>query len=129
MGGRVGLKGTDGAETLRRARELGAAPEARQKARRALAKLAPIRDELVLLTCAGAMGEDIARELGFQVEVVYEPGQGGAAGPAESGGRPALDSEDRKGPAVNFADGGSGDALDPEGVGSGAGAGAEGVAA
>ncbi len=39
MGGRVGLKGTDGQETLRRATLKGAKPEAPQKAMIALTKL------------------------------------------------------------------------------------------
>ena len=36
MGGRVGLKGSDGAETLRRARELGAEPHSPARAVQAL---------------------------------------------------------------------------------------------
>lgn len=77
MGGRVGLKGTDGADTLRRALALGAAPEATDKARRALQKLTSLQDELVIVTCGGAMGESVARALGFTTEVVYRPGTAG----------------------------------------------------
>ncbi len=79
MGGRVGLKGTDGALALRRALELGAVPEAAGKASRALAKLTPIKEELIVVTCEGAMGEAVARELGFAVEIAYRPPS--AAGP------------------------------------------------
>lgn len=85
MGGRVGLKGTDGAEALQRALELGAVPEATTKAARALQNLMPIKDQLLIVTCAGDMGETVARELGFSVEVVYRPGH--ADSPAENGTR------------------------------------------
>ncbi len=73
MGGRVGLKGTDGPEALQKALELGAVPEAETKARRALEKLLPIRDDVLIVTCAGEMGERVARQLGFATEVAYRP--------------------------------------------------------
>jgi predicted polyphosphate/ATP-dependent NAD kinase len=70
MGGRVGLKGTDGQyeEALRR----GAEPEA---ARRATATLDLIRSEPVsFLTCEGEMGEETLRASGIDTfEVVYHP--------------------------------------------------------
>lgn len=70
MGGRVGLKGTDGAEVLQQAISLGAVPEANSKARRALKELLPLQPKLQICTYPGAMGEDVAKELGFQTEVV-----------------------------------------------------------
>jgi len=73
MGGKVGLKGTDGKEILERARELGSEPEAPLKAVRALKKLLPIKEDLTLYVPAGAMGEDEAKEAGLDYEVVYSP--------------------------------------------------------
>lgn len=70
MGGRVGLKGTDG--VLEEAIRLGALPMAPAKAARALKSLAGLRDELVILTGSGELGERVALELGFDVQVVYE---------------------------------------------------------
>lgn len=74
MGGRVGLKGTDGAEILEQALSLGAVPEARIKAKQALAELLPLQSKLKILTYPGAMGQDVAEELGFQALVVGEMG-------------------------------------------------------
>lgn len=70
MGGRVGLKGTDG--VLEEALRLGAQPMAPAKAARALNSLLGFREEMVLLTGAGELGERVARELGFKVQVVHE---------------------------------------------------------
>ena len=64
MGGRVGLKGSDGADVLRRARALGARPESPTRARETLRMLRSL-DGLELITFAGAMGEDEARSEGF----------------------------------------------------------------
>jgi predicted polyphosphate/ATP-dependent NAD kinase len=66
MGGRVGLKGSDGAETLRRARELGATPEAGNRARVALEALRRSLPEAGIVTWPGEMGEDAALAAGFQ---------------------------------------------------------------
>jgi predicted polyphosphate/ATP-dependent NAD kinase len=63
MGGSVGLKGTDGAETLDRARALGAQPVAPARAMRALTRLAGAAIEL--LTCPGAMGGEVAQRAGL----------------------------------------------------------------
>lgn len=71
MGGKVGLKGTDGKDILKKAIELGASMEAPRKARKALERLIDIKEELLIVTCSGIMGEDIARDLGFKVKVVY----------------------------------------------------------
>lgn len=71
MGGRVGLKGTDGVEILEKAIELGARKEAPSKALKALEKLLPIKDDLLVLTVTGDMGENQCRALGFNYKLVH----------------------------------------------------------
>jgi predicted polyphosphate/ATP-dependent NAD kinase len=84
LGGRVGLKGTDGMADA--AIALGARPLASQKAARALAGLKetcpdptrsdqtrPEKDGVILLTPPGSMGEDIARAAGFSPRVPDMP--------------------------------------------------------
>ena len=73
MGGAVGLKGTDGKEILKKAVALGAKPIAPAKARSFLSHLKPVKDSVSLLVGAGLMGEDEARGLGFNLEVIGEP--------------------------------------------------------
>jgi predicted polyphosphate/ATP-dependent NAD kinase len=70
VGGRVGLKGSDGVEILRRALELGAAREAPSRAAQAVHRLAGLRDRVTIVTYPGEMGEDEARAAGFRVEVL-----------------------------------------------------------
>src|SRR5690625_4565362 len=70
MGGKVGLKGTDGKEILAQAIARGAKPESPAKAARALAEIAHLKDDIHLLTCPGDLGEAIARELGFTHTVI-----------------------------------------------------------
>ncbi len=70
MGGRVGLKGTDG--VLAQAQRLGAKPIAPERAVEALAELARMLQDtgalrIAWLTCSGTMGEDILRDAGFSV--------------------------------------------------------------
>ena len=55
MGGKVALKGTDGKETLDKARERGARPESLKKTERALEKLRPYSGQLQLLTVSGRL--------------------------------------------------------------------------
>ena len=70
MGGRVGLKGTDGREILEKAIALGAQPWARKRAEAALKALLPLREEIVLVTYPSPMGEEIVRDCGFTLEVI-----------------------------------------------------------
>ena len=73
MGGRVALKGTDGRDTLHRARQRGATPVAPGRARRALQRLGAGEVDVELLVAPGVMGADIARELGLAHEVIGTP--------------------------------------------------------
>lgn len=81
LGGRVGLKGSDGVEVQAQARALGAQPQAGARAQQALQELTPIRDTFRLVTFPGEMGEDAARGAGFACQVIGEiiPGQTTAA--------------------------------------------------
>lgn len=72
MGGRVGLKGTDGEEVLQEAIRRGAKKESPVKAKKALEELTPLKDKIQIITCPGEMGEDAAKDLGFKVEVLEE---------------------------------------------------------
>jgi predicted polyphosphate/ATP-dependent NAD kinase len=77
MGGRVGLKGSDGEETLRRARELGATPSAPGRVVEVLMGLSPIKAQIELITYPEEMGETEAREAGFEPRIIgrIDPGR------------------------------------------------------
>ncbi len=81
LGGRVGLKGSDGVEIQRQARALGAQPQAYLRAGQALAELVAMRNEFELLTPPGEMGADIARLSGFVPHILgaIQPGNTSAA--------------------------------------------------
>jgi predicted polyphosphate/ATP-dependent NAD kinase len=70
IGGRVGLKGSDGADIVHRAWELGARPLAPRRAGEALAASLALVPGVVVVTAAGTMGEDEARALGVEPVVV-----------------------------------------------------------
>jgi predicted polyphosphate/ATP-dependent NAD kinase len=77
MGGRVGLKGTDG--VVEEAIRLGAEPVAPAKASQTLRLLHELlegearRVSLQWVTCSGAMGEDALREAGFNgISILHE---------------------------------------------------------
>ena len=70
MGGRCGLKGTDGAEILERARSLGGVPEAPDRAATALRQLAHLRSDIEVVTVSGDMGETEAIAGGFEPVVL-----------------------------------------------------------
>ena len=71
MGGSVGLKGTDGKETLDEAVRRGAVRIA--GARMAAALASADLSGSAILTCGGEMGSLALRQLGLTAEIVYEP--------------------------------------------------------
>lgn len=71
MGGRVGLKGTDGPEILQRAMELGATPVAPHRAVEALQVLRiSSKTPPEIVTCPREMGEEPAKEAGFIPQLI-----------------------------------------------------------
>ncbi|WP_226041074.1 ATP-NAD kinase family protein [Natrinema sp. DC36] len=81
MGGRVGLKGTDG--NVEEARRRGAEPRAPDRAREALQSLHRRAPDLTVYTAAGVLGEQASRDAGFEPTVVYEPGAAGDDGSSD----------------------------------------------
>jgi predicted polyphosphate/ATP-dependent NAD kinase len=71
MGGRVGLKGTDGKVAEARAR--GAEPRAPDRARRALSALAGRLPDATVLAWGDPMGASLARGAGFDPDVLGGP--------------------------------------------------------
>jgi NAD+ kinase len=71
MGGRVGLKGTDG--KVAEARERGAEPRAPDRAREALERLHELAPGATVLAYGPPMGADVARDAGYEPEVVGHP--------------------------------------------------------
>jgi len=70
MGGRVGLKGSDSEEILKQAKELGAEPESPGRAAAALREISRLKDSVELVTYPDEMGEDEAKENGFNPTVI-----------------------------------------------------------
>jgi predicted polyphosphate/ATP-dependent NAD kinase len=70
MGGRVGLKGTDGPEILKKAIQLGAKPVSRRRTGEALKALLSLKDSVDLFTCPRKMGEEIAIDCGFEPQII-----------------------------------------------------------
>lgn len=71
MGGKVGLKGTDGQDVLEEALRRGASPEAPIKAKKALEQLKSISDQLILYVAGGEMGADLLKDTAFNYEIIH----------------------------------------------------------
>ncbi|MBC8590268.1 ATP-NAD kinase family protein [Wansuia hejianensis] len=70
VGGRAGLKGSDGEEILKKALERGGTLESGNKTKTALEELLELKDKVEFVTSYGAMGENIVKELGFIYELI-----------------------------------------------------------
>lgn len=70
LGGRVGLKGSDGADIQRRALKLGAVAESPRRAQLALEMLSPLKEQFEVFTSPGEMGEDVVSRCGLGATVV-----------------------------------------------------------
>jgi predicted polyphosphate/ATP-dependent NAD kinase len=70
VGGSVALKGSD--DMVKHALALGAELKANARAQTALTVLLPYQDEIVIYTVNSQMGEHAAKNLGFNVELVYQ---------------------------------------------------------
>jgi predicted polyphosphate/ATP-dependent NAD kinase len=75
LGGRVGLKGSDGAAIQEKAMALGAIPRAQERASESLRRLKPVAG-LEIITYPGEMGEDVARRCSFEPTVIGSIRQG-----------------------------------------------------
>jgi len=112
MGGRVGLKGTDG--KVAEARERGAEPRAPERARTALDALGERRDDVTVVTAAGEMGAEAARDAGFDPEVVheYDPDPDGPSATSAADTRAAVRAFVDAGVDIVLFVGGDGTAVD-----------------
>ena len=70
LGGRVGLKGTDGPDILEKARELGGKPVSEKRTKEALQKLESLKDSVELITYPRQMGEKAALDGGFSPKII-----------------------------------------------------------
>ena len=70
IGGKVGLKGSDGKRIQQKALTLGAKPASPRRSIEALEQLKPILGDIEILTYPGSMGEDELLSVGFSPTVI-----------------------------------------------------------
>ena len=70
IGGKVGLKGSDGDEIRNKALSMGAVIEAPLKASKALAELRELAGKIDVITCPGLMGGREAEDAGFRPQIL-----------------------------------------------------------
>ena len=71
IGGSVALKGSDGEGVAEQAVALGATAKSNARAALALEILLPYKDNIVIHTVSGSMGESTANALGFTTQLIY----------------------------------------------------------
>ncbi|HCP96187.1 MAG TPA: ATP-NAD kinase, partial [Pseudoalteromonas sp.] len=72
LGGSVALKGSDGEDTAAKAIALGAEPKSNSRTKAALEVLVPHQSNITIYTVNDEMGEQTAKSLGFNTQVVYQ---------------------------------------------------------
>lgn len=72
LGGKVGLKGSDGIEIVKRALSLGAIPQAEIRTLKALENLKN-KNIINFYTSSGNMGENICKKLNINYNIIYNP--------------------------------------------------------
>ena len=72
VGGAVALKGSDGIEISQQAMALGAKPQSQQRTRSCLQAIQQQADQCVIYTAANDMGENLCRDMGFNVEALAD---------------------------------------------------------
>lgn len=103
IGGRAGLKGSDGAEIQQQAREKGYESLAPVRVSEALKQLKNVKDGVEIVTYPHEMGEDVAREAGFPTIVLGEIESGKTT--ADDTIRAARDMEEAGVEVIIFAGG------------------------
>ena len=74
MGGKTGLKGSDGSNTLKIALSLGAKRESANRAEQALLPLKFLSNKYSLITCSGEMGQESCNRLGLKTDYIISIG-------------------------------------------------------
>ncbi len=110
MGGRVGLKGTDG--MLAEALERGAEPRAPDRAREAIAAFAEREPDATVFTAAAPMGADAVRAAGLEPIIVHQPASAEHTETAASDTRETVRSILSEGVDLVLFVGGDGTAVD-----------------
>ncbi len=75
IGGRVGLKGSDGLEIQSKALSMGAVPLADQRVKETLIQLEQVQSNIDWYCADGAMGGALLNELGLDYQTIYSPSQ------------------------------------------------------
>lgn len=73
LGGRVGLKGSDGEELQSRARAMGGVPRGEKRTADALRNMQDLSARAELVTCRGAMGQSVAARCGWSPTLLDVP--------------------------------------------------------
>ncbi|MFC4699754.1 ATP-NAD kinase family protein [Glaciecola siphonariae] len=73
IGGALALKGSDGKEIREKALAMGAEQLAGTKTKRALEQVSALKNDIVIYTASGDMGESLSLSMGFSTKCVYAP--------------------------------------------------------